>query len=104
MGIAANRIALDPGIGFGKSGLHNLQLLARLDRLQPIGRPICLGVSRKGFIGKLLRREVTDRLTGSLAAVGHALSHGAVQIVRVHDVRETREFVQMWETIDAVNG
>jgi dihydropteroate synthase len=104
MGIAANRIALDPGIGFGKSGMHNLELLARLDRFQHLGRPVCLGVSRKGFIGKLLRREVTDRLTGSLAAVGHALSLGAVQIVRVHDVRETREFVQMWETIDAVNG
>lgn len=100
MGIAANRVALDPGIGFGKTGTHNLQLIAHLDRLQALGRPVCLGVSRKGFIGKLLGREVWDRMIGSLAATGYCLSRGAVQIVRVHDVRETRDFVQMWEAIE----
>jgi dihydropteroate synthase len=100
MGIAANRVVLDPGIGFGKTGRHNLQLLAHLDRLRPLGRPICLGVSRKGFIGKLLGREVWDRLAGSLAALGHALSRGAVQIVRVHDVNQTRDFVEMWKEIE----
>ena len=104
MGIAADRIVLDPGIGFGKTGRHNLQLLAHLDRLQRFGRPICLGVSRKGFIGKLLGREVWDRLVGSLAALGHALSRGAVQIVRVHDVKQTRDFVEMWKEIEDVTA
>jgi dihydropteroate synthase len=100
MGIAADRIVVDPGIGFGKTGRHNLQLLAHLDRLRLLGRPICLGVSRKGFIGKLLGREVWDRLVGSLAALGQALSRGAVQIVRVHDVKQTRDFVEMWNEIE----
>jgi dihydropteroate synthase len=100
LGIAADRVVLDPGIGFGKTGSHNLQLLAHLDRLRQLGRPVCLGVSRKGFIGKLLGREVWDRVVGSLAALGHALGQGAVQIVRVHDVKETRDFVELWKEIE----
>jgi dihydropteroate synthase len=100
LGIAADRVVLDPGIGFGKTGRHNLQLLAHLDRLRRLGRPICLGVSRKGFIGKLLGRDVWDRLVGSLAALGKALSQGAVQIVRVHDVTQTRDFVEMWKEME----
>jgi dihydropteroate synthase len=70
--------------------------------MRQLGRPICLGVSRKGFIGRLLGREVWDRVVGSLAALGHALSQGAVQIVRVHDVKQTRDFVEMWREIDDV--
>jgi dihydropteroate synthase len=99
MGIAAPHVALDPGIGFGKTTAHNLQLVAQLASLQRLGRPVCLGVSRKGFIGKTLGRELHDRLVGSLTILCHALSRGAVQIIRVHDVKETRDAVLMWEAI-----
>ncbi len=91
-GIARESIALDPGIGFGKTAAHNLELLGRLAEFQGLGRPVCLGVSRKGFVGKLVgERAVERRLAGSLAAVCHAVVCGAAQIVRVHDVEETRD-------------
>src|SRR5262245_3412199 len=100
VGIAAEQIALDPGIGFGKKSAHNLELIARLDEFQRLGRPVCLGVSRKGFIGKLLNdRPLQRRLSGSLAAVCYAMSRDAVQIVRVHDVEETRDAVMMFATL-----
>jgi dihydropteroate synthase len=84
---------LDPGVGFGKSELHNLEILARLPEIQRLGRPICLGVSRKGFLGRLLGRGVEERLAGSVAAVCHAVCHGAAQVLRVHDVAATRDAV-----------
>jgi dihydropteroate synthase len=90
-GVDVERIALDPGIGFGKTREHNLEILARLGEFQRVGRPVCLGVSRKGFLGKLLDRPLERRLSGSLAAVCYAHAKGAVQIVRVHDVWETRD-------------
>jgi dihydropteroate synthase len=96
-GIAAGQVALDPGIGFGKTAEHNLQLLARLGDLRALGRPVLLGVSRKGFMGRLLRRDVGDRLAASLAAACHAVTCGTAQIVRVHDVRETRDAVTLLE-------
>lgn len=92
-GIPRERVALDPGIGFGKTREHNIEILARLDEFQKLGRPVCLGVSRKGFLGKLLDRPLERRLPGSLAAVCYAQARGAVQIVRVHDVWETRDAV-----------
>jgi dihydropteroate synthase len=98
-GIARERIVLDPGIGFGKTAAHNLTLLARLHEFQALGRPVCLGVSRKGFIGRLLDRPVGQRLAGSLAAVCFALGRRAVQIVRVHDVRETHDAVTLFTAI-----
>ena len=104
-GIARERIVLDPGIGFGKTSEHNLEILARLGEFQRFGRPVCLGVSRKGFVGRLLNnRPVERRLAGSLAALCHAMSHRAVQVVRVHDVEESRDAVnvvasiQEWES------
>jgi dihydropteroate synthase len=90
-GIPGERVVLDPGIGFGKTREHNIEILARLDELQKLGRPVCLGVSRKGFLGKLLDRPLESRLPGSLAAVCFAQGKRAVQIVRVHDVWETRD-------------
>jgi dihydropteroate synthase len=99
LGIAAEQIVLDPGIGFGKQGVHNLELLARLEEFQRLGRPVCLGVSRKGILGKVLRRPVERRLAGSLAAVCYVLAHGAVQVIRVHDVEETRDAVDLFEAI-----
>jgi dihydropteroate synthase len=93
VGIAEAQVVLDPGIGFGKSSEHNLQLVAHLEELQRLGRPVCLGVSRKGFLGKVLGRPLEQRLAGSLAAVCFALVHRSAQLVRVHDVSETRDVV-----------
>jgi dihydropteroate synthase len=94
-GIAAERIVIDPGIGFGKTVEHNLELLARLEEFQRLKRPVLLGVSRKGFSGMVLGRSLHDRLTGSIAIIGYAIGRGAVQIVRVHDVVQTRDAVVM---------
>jgi dihydropteroate synthase len=95
LGIPPGRMVLDPGIGFGKSDLHNLEILARLRELQSLGRPICLGVSRKGFLGRLLGRAVDERLAGSLAAICHAVSQRAAQVIRVHDVAATRDAIRL---------
>jgi dihydropteroate synthase len=98
-GIGPERIVLDPGIGFGKTAAHNANLLARLEDFQALGRPVCLGVSRKGFLGKLLGRPVEERLAGSLAAVCFAMSRRAAQIVRVHDVQATRDAVTVFRVL-----
>ena len=95
VGIARERVALDPGIGFGKSRGHNLEILGRMDEFQSLGRPVCLGVSRKGLLGKVLDRPVEQRLAGSLAAASFALAHGTAQILRVHDVAETCDAVRL---------
>ncbi len=92
-GIAVEQVVFDPGIGFGKKTEHNLTLLARLAEFQDLSRPIALGVSRKGSVGRLLDRPLEKRLAGSLAVASDALSRGAVQILRVHDVEETRDAV-----------
>jgi dihydropteroate synthase len=89
-GIPEERIWLDPGIGFGKTLEHNLELLRRLDELVAIGRPVVVGASRKRFIGALTGRPESERLAGSLAAAVLAVERGA-WMVRVHDVRETRD-------------
>jgi dihydropteroate synthase len=98
-GIARERIAVDPGIGFGKSRQHNLEILACLEQFQRLGRPVCLGVSRKGFMGSLLNRPVQERQAGSLAAVCDAVVRKAAQIVRVHDVAGTRDALIVLEAI-----
>jgi dihydropteroate synthase len=100
-GIPLDAIALDPGIGFGKTREHNITLLAQLAKFSVLGRPICLGVSRKGFLGKLLNRPLEERLAGSLAAAAYGLAQNAVQILRVHDVAETRDLVRVWEVLSA---
>ena len=87
----AERIAIDPGIGFGKTSEHNRLLLAHLDALSPIGRPVLLGVSRKGFLGRLTGRPVTDRLPASLAAACFCVTRGTAHILRVHDVAATTD-------------
>jgi dihydropteroate synthase len=99
-GIARERLALDPGIGFGKRTSHNLDILAHLRQFQRFGRPVCLGVSRKGIISRLVGdRPAERRLAGSIAAVCFALSQEAVQIVRVHDVEETRDVVTLFAAL-----
>jgi dihydropteroate synthase len=99
LGIGAERVVLDPGIGFGKTEAHNLELLARLEVYRHFGRPVCLGVSRKGLLGGVLGRPVEGRLAGSLAAVCYALGREAVHVVRVHDVEATRDAVTLFAAV-----
>ena len=89
-GVAEERIELDPGIGFGKTVEHNLELLRRLDELVALGRPVVVGTSRKGFLGRLTGREAADRLPGTIATNVLALERGA-RVFRVHDVAEVRD-------------
>ena len=90
-GIDRSRLAVDPGIGFGKSTLGNLELLQHLDKLHQLGCPVLLGTSRKSFIGKVLNQnDPQERLFGTLATIAVGVSQG-VQIFRVHDVRPARE-------------
>jgi len=102
-GIDAEQIVVDPGIGFGKNGEHNLQLLARAHELAKIG-PLMIGASRKAFIGRLTGRDAgPERMPGSLAAVCAAARAGAA-IVRVHDVRETVDFLKVLRAIRGGGG
>jgi len=87
-GVPDGRVVLDPGIGFGKTVRHNLELLARIEELKPLGRPLLIGVSRKSFLGKTLDLPVDQRLEGGLAAGAVAVFLGA-RIVRTHDVAAT---------------
>jgi dihydropteroate synthase len=90
-GIPASSIAVDPGIGFGKNDVHNAEILEHVAMFHGLGCALVLGVSRKGFIGRMSRGEAADqRLAGSLAAAVHAVGQG-VQILRVHDVAETHQ-------------
>jgi len=97
-GVAADQIIFDPGIGFGKTLEHNLQLLAGLRSFTNLQRPLLLGVSRKSFIGKITGAEVENRLPASLACATLAVA-GGVQIIRTHDVAETIQAVRMAEAI-----
>jgi dihydropteroate synthase len=100
-GIPRENIAVDPGIGFGKLLPHNLELMAGIAAFHTLGRPIVLGVSRKSTIARLSRGEPPQaRLPGSLAAAVFALQQG-VQILRVHDVTETRQALAVWRALAA---
>lgn len=102
-GIARARIAVDPGIGFGKTLEHNMRLLANLSLFHGLGCAILLGASRKGFIARLSDGAPADRrLGGSLAAVLAGAAQG-VQIFRVHDVFETRQALSVWRAIGERN-
>lgn len=98
VGIAADQVVFDVGIGFGKALEHNLQLLNALRSFTTLERPILLGVSRKSFIGALTGANVTERLPGSLACACLAVAAG-VQIIRTHDVTETVQAVRVTEAI-----
>jgi dihydropteroate synthase len=101
VGIPRERIAIDPGIGFGKLVLHNLELLAGIGAFHALGCGIVVGVSRKSTIARLSRGEpVEARLPGSLAGALSAVQQG-VQILRVHDVAETRQAIAVWQEIAA---
>jgi len=103
-GIPEEKLCVDPGIGFGKTVEHNVQLLAALDELHSLGVPVLLGVSRKSFIGALSRQEPPDRrVGGSLAAALAGLDRG-VKILRVHDVAETVQAVAVWHAIKSAQS
>ncbi|TES94465.1 MAG: dihydropteroate synthase [Candidatus Cloacimonadota bacterium] len=97
-GIEDKRIIVDPGIGFGKRLEDNLEILNRIKEFKSLGFPLLVGASRKSFIGHILNLPVEKRLEGSLAACAIALE-GGVDIVRVHDVSATKEFIDMFESI-----
>ena len=103
---------LDPGIGFGKTLAHNLALLAGVEELAALGRPVLIGVSRKSMFDALLGRPVDERMPGSVAAGLAAVARGAA-VLRVHDVRETVDALRVWTAVaeagvvgvpDAVRG
>jgi dihydropteroate synthase len=97
-GISANRIILDPGIGFGKTFEHNCILLKHIGLFCNIGFPVLIGTSRKSFIGKITGRDVEKRLAGSLGSIAAAYA-GGVKIFRVHDVAETVDFLKVLSEI-----
>ncbi len=91
-GIPRQQLIVDPGFGFGKTDPHNAELLNRLDEIVDLGVPVLAGLSRKSLVGRVLGREMPDRLAGSIAAATLALCRGAT-IIRAHDVAETRDAV-----------
>ena len=104
-GIAEERICLDPGIGFGKTVEHNLELLARLDEIVALGRPVLVGVSRKRFLGRLLGDEeaLTGPVSAGVALAALAYERGAT-IFRVHDVREHVEALAVVRALEEVTS
>jgi len=100
-GIDPQRLLLDPGFGFGKTVDHNLQLLARLDRLAEPGLPLVVGLSRKSMIGKLLHLDIAERLPASIALAVLAVERGA-RLVRAHDVAATWQALQMQAALQRV--
>ncbi len=97
-GIAFKNIIVDPGMGFGKTAEHNLELLRRLDELDVLGRPVLVGMSRKSTIGYVLDLPVDDRVEGTAATVAFSVAAGA-DVVRVHDVREMVRVARMSDAI-----
>ena len=100
MGVAEEKVWLDPGIGFGKTLEHNLELLRRLGELRELGRPLVVGTSRKSFIGKIDGSEVGDRIGGTIASSILAVAAGA-DVLRVHDVVEIVQALTVAAAIDA---
>ncbi len=97
-GIRRDFIVMDPGIGFGKNVEHNIAILKELQSFKSLGFPILIGLSRKGFIGEILKKNVNDRLIGSISSALYAAMNGA-NILRIHDVKETKEAIKILEAI-----
>lgn len=102
-GIEEGRIQLDPGIGFGKTLEHNLELLRRLAELRELGRPLVVGTSRKSFIGMIDGSEVDDRIGGTIASSVLAAAEGA-DVLRVHDVAETAQALRVFSSIQVAGA
>ncbi|HEY4312597.1 MAG TPA: dihydropteroate synthase [Pirellulales bacterium] len=102
-GIERDRLALDPGIGFGKTHQHSLTLLAACRGLHELGQPVLVGHSRKGFIGKVIHDKEVDRTPGTIG-VALALAQQGVQIIRVHDVGPVRQALMLFEASGGLDG
>lgn len=98
-GINNSRLVLDPGFGFGKTIAHNYEILAKFAEFKALGLPLLAGISRKSMIGSVLNRDVSERLSGSLAAAIVAIQQGA-NIIRVHDVQESVDVLKILKTIE----
>lgn len=98
-GVSKDKIIIDPGIGFGKTAEHNLQILKRLKEFKILGRPILVGPSRKSFIGKILNVGPQERIFGTVASCILAVENGA-KILRVHDIRQVKEALKVQEAIN----
>lgn len=99
-GVPAERVLFDPGVGFGKTAEHNLQILSQVDRFHELGRPLLIGHSRKRFLKKLLGRDVEERLAGGLG-VSIALAEQGVEMLRIHDVAAHHDALVAWRTVKA---
>ncbi|MGI9952431.1 dihydropteroate synthase [Moorellaceae bacterium AZ2] len=97
-GLPREKVIVDPGIGFGKNLEHNLKILQQLEEFKDLGQPILVGTSRKSFIGKILNLTAKERIWGTAATVALSIAHGA-DIVRVHDVLEMKQVVQVTDAI-----
>jgi len=97
-GIAGTRIVTDPGIGFGKTAQHNVELLSNIAQLRSLGRPVLIGHSRKRFLAKVLGRNVDERLAGTIG-VAIAAAGQSADIIRVHDVKQTKDALLAWSAV-----
>lgn len=97
-GIDRNRIAIDPGFGFGKSLEHNLNMLANFSAFSKLAYPVLAGISRKSMLGKITGKDTNERVAASVAAAVMAADRGA-KIIRVHDVPETIDALMVWEAV-----
>ncbi|WP_437188139.1 dihydropteroate synthase [Planctomicrobium sp. SH668] len=97
-GISPERMMVDPGIGFGKTAQHNLELLTHVAEFRRFGRPVLIGHSRKGFLKSLLNRPVDERLAGTIG-VSIALAQQRADLIRVHDVAAVRDAIQAWRSL-----
>ncbi len=102
-GLAPEKIMIDPGIGFGKTPAENRLIIKQLSAFKSLGKPLLLGTSRKSFIGHTLDLDVNERLEGSLATVAIGIMNGA-DIVRVHDVKESKRVALMTDAVRNENG
>lgn len=103
-GIATDRLCIDPGIGFGKTAEHNLQLLSSVNRLQQSAdRPVLIGHSRKRFLSKILGRNVEERLSGTIG-VAVAVAQQGADILRIHDVCAVRDALVAWDAVSRMHG
>lgn len=103
-GTAADKIIVDPGLGFGKGLRDNLEIIDRIGDFHTLGFPVCVGYSRKSFIGAVTgRKDPIERVCGGLAAAARCIEAG-VQILRVHDVAETADFIGVWRAIERKDG
>ncbi|MEF9996580.1 MAG: dihydropteroate synthase, partial [Burkholderiaceae bacterium] len=103
VGVGRDRIALDPGFGFGKTPEQNFRLVARAADFAALGCPLLIGLSRKSSLGAATGRDVQDRLAASLAGALMAVQHGA-RVVRVHDVAATVDALKVWRAIEEQKG